>query len=100
MYGYAVHSFIFQWKCIIGSATNSLTNCMRIKKVTSEMSSFQNAQECDLRFQTCSLAEKQSRPVCGTDNETYTSRCHLLREQCHGSQVAMQHRGRCTGNDS
>lgn len=57
----------------------------------------QNAQECDLRFQTCSLAEKQRRPVCGTDNETYTSRCHLLREQCHGSQVEIKRRGRCTG---
>jgi len=68
-------------------------------QVTGEMSSFQNAHECDLRFQTCSLAEKQRRPVCGTDNQTYASRCQLLREKCRGSQVVVQHRGRCTGNE-
>ena len=81
------------------SSTNCLTNRRRMIKVTGEMSSFQNARECDLRFQTCSLGENRRRPVCGTDNQTYASRCHMSREQCHGSQVVIQHRGRCTGND-
>jgi len=95
----AVNSFFFRWKVIIGSSTHSLINCRRMNKMTVEMSSFQNAHECDIRFETCSSAEKHRRPVCGTDNQTYASRCHLLREHCRGSQVVIQHRGKCTGND-
>ncbi|XP_023712550.1 SPARC-related modular calcium-binding protein 2 isoform X4 [Cryptotermes secundus] len=56
----------------------------------------QNTKNCSARFQTCSSAERQRRPLCGTDNVTYASRCHLMRQQCQGSQVAIQHRGPCT----
>lgn len=64
--------------------------------VHTSSASEQNAHECDIRFETCSSAEKHRRPVCGTDNQTYASRCHLLREHCRGSQVVIQHRGKCT----
>lgn len=35
--------------------------------------------------------------VCGTDNQTYPTRCHLLRAQCAGHKVNLKHRGSCKG---
>lgn len=35
--------------------------------------------------------------VCGTDNQTYPTRCHLLRAQCAGHKVNLKHRGPCKG---
>ncbi|XP_021941557.1 follistatin-related protein 1 [Zootermopsis nevadensis] len=58
----------------------------------------QGMKDCSLRFQTCTSAEEHRRPVCGTDGVTYASRCHMQREQCQGTQVSVQHRGRCKGN--
>ncbi|XP_069692254.1 SPARC-related modular calcium-binding protein 1 isoform X6 [Periplaneta americana] len=55
----------------------------------------QNSDSCSSNFLACVSAEKQRRPVCGTDDVTYASRCHLLQAQCQGSAVAVQHRGRC-----
>lgn len=47
-----------------------------------------NAIECD---------EIKARAVCGTDNQTYTTRCHLIRAQCAGHKVNLKHRGPCKG---
>lgn len=41
--------------------------------------------------------ELKARTVCGTDNQTYTTRCHLLRAQCAGHKVNLKHRGPCKG---
>lgn len=38
------------------------------------------------------------RAVCGTDNQTYATRCHLMRAQCAGHKVNLKHRGACKGN--
>lgn len=35
---------------------------------------------------------KSGRPVCGTNNITYASRCHL---QCESPPVGLKHRGKC-----
>ncbi|XP_031620477.1 SPARC-related modular calcium-binding protein 1 isoform X2 [Contarinia nasturtii] len=39
--------------------------------------------------------ESKARAVCGTDNQTYTTRCHLLRAQCAGHKASLKHRGPC-----
>lgn len=44
--------------------------------------------ECDV---------SKAKAVCGTDNQTYTTRCHLLRAQCAGHKVSLKHRGPCKG---
>ncbi|KAH8402150.1 hypothetical protein KR009_010161 [Drosophila setifemur] len=33
--------------------------------------------------------------VCGTDGQTYHTKCHLLRAQCSGHQVSLKYRGSC-----
>ncbi|XP_043947859.1 SPARC-related modular calcium-binding protein 2 isoform X1 [Drosophila biarmipes] len=33
--------------------------------------------------------------VCGTDGQTYPTRCHLLRAQCGGHQVSLKYSGSC-----
>ncbi|XP_067632355.1 SPARC-related modular calcium-binding protein 2 isoform X2 [Eurosta solidaginis] len=49
--------------------------------------------ECAARGGECD--ETKGRPVCGTDDRTYPSRCHLLRVQCSGHQVSLKYRGPC-----
>ncbi|XP_017482062.1 PREDICTED: uncharacterized protein LOC108371079 isoform X1 [Rhagoletis zephyria] len=49
--------------------------------------------ECAARGGECD--ETRGRPVCGTDEQTYPSRCHLLRVQCSGHQVSLKYRGPC-----
>uniref|UniRef100_A0A8C4WPH5 Agrin n=1 Tax=Eptatretus burgeri TaxID=7764 RepID=A0A8C4WPH5_EPTBU len=39
-------------------------------------------------------------PVCGSDNMTYKSHCHLLVSACSGVDVTMVHVGSCTDNVS
>lgn len=41
--------------------------------------------------------ESKARAVCGTDNQTYPTRCHLIRAQCAGNKVSLKHRGPCKG---
>lgn len=54
--------------------------------------------ECAARGGECD--ESKGRPVCGTDNQTYPTRCHLIRAQCSGHQVSLKHRGSCKGKFS
>ncbi|XP_026474215.1 SPARC-related modular calcium-binding protein 1-like [Ctenocephalides felis] len=35
------------------------------------------------------------RAVCGSDNHTYKSKCHLERQQCLGFAVTLKHNGQC-----
>uniref|UniRef100_A0A1B0CF88 Sparc-related modular calcium-binding protein 2 n=1 Tax=Lutzomyia longipalpis TaxID=7200 RepID=A0A1B0CF88_LUTLO len=49
--------------------------------------------ECAAKGGECN--ESRGRPVCGTDNQTYPTRCHLIRAQCSGHQVSLKHRGKC-----
>lgn len=51
--------------------------------------------ECQAKGGECD--ESKSRAVCGTDNQTYPTRCHLLRAQCSGHKVNLKHRGPCKG---
>lgn len=55
--------------------------------------SFQKISECAAKGGECD--ENKGRPVCGTDNQTYPTRCHLIRAQCSGHQVSLKHRGVC-----
>ncbi|KAH8297033.1 hypothetical protein KR044_003868, partial [Drosophila immigrans] len=50
--------------------------------------------ECAAKQGECDDGEG---PVCGTDDQTYPTRCHLLRVQCSGHQVSLKHRGNCKG---
>lgn len=52
--------------------------------------------ECAAKLGECD--ESKGRPVCGTDDQTYPTRCHLLRVQCSGHQVSIKYRGPCKGN--
>ncbi|XP_059225045.1 SPARC-related modular calcium-binding protein 2 isoform X2 [Stomoxys calcitrans] len=49
--------------------------------------------ECAAKLGECD--ESKGRPVCGTDDQTYPTRCHLLRVQCSGHQVSLKYRGAC-----
>ncbi|XP_055374150.1 SPARC-related modular calcium-binding protein 1 [Condylostylus longicornis] len=49
--------------------------------------------ECAAKGGECD--EQKHRPVCGTDNRTYPSRCHLIRTQCQGNPVKLKHAGAC-----
>ena len=51
--------------------------------------------ECAAKVGECD--ESKGRPVCGTDEQTYPTRCHLLRVQCSGHQVSIRYRGPCKG---
>lgn len=51
--------------------------------------------ECQAKGGECD--ETKSRSVCGTDNQTYPTRCHLIRAQCSGHKVNLKHRGPCKG---
>lgn len=53
----------------------------------------QKISECAAKGGECD--ENKGRPVCGTDNQTYPTRCHLIRAQCSGHQVSLRHRGAC-----
>uniref|UniRef100_A0A182QCI0 SPARC-related modular calcium-binding protein 2 n=1 Tax=Anopheles farauti TaxID=69004 RepID=A0A182QCI0_9DIPT len=55
--------------------------------------SFFQISECAAKGGECD--ETKGRPVCGSDNKTYPTRCHLIRAQCSGHQVAFKHRGSC-----
>lgn len=56
----------------------------------------QKISECAAKGGECD--ENKGRPVCGTDGQTYPTRCHLIRAQCSGHQVSLKHRGTCKGN--
>ncbi|XP_049542328.1 SPARC-related modular calcium-binding protein 2 isoform X3 [Anopheles darlingi] len=49
--------------------------------------------ECAAKGGECD--ESKGRPVCGSDNKTYPTRCHLIRAQCSGHHVSFKHRGSC-----
>lgn len=56
----------------------------------------QKISECAAKGGECD--ENKGRPVCGTDGQTYPTRCHLIRAQCSGHQVSLKHRGTCKGD--
>lgn len=56
-------------------------------------SASQQISECAAKGGECD--ESKNRPVCGSDGQTYPSRCHLIRAQCNGYEVTLKHRGRC-----
>ncbi|EDW32203.1 GL11515, partial [Drosophila persimilis] len=49
---------------------------------------------CAAKLGECDESEG---PVCGTDGQTYHTRCHLLRVQCSGHPVSLKYRGSCNG---
>uniref|UniRef100_A0A1B6ENY2 SPARC-related modular calcium-binding protein 2 n=1 Tax=Cuerna arida TaxID=1464854 RepID=A0A1B6ENY2_9HEMI len=52
--------------------------------------------DCAERIAACT--EKARRPVCGTDNQTYPTRCHLLKQHCRQdgpNLVTVKHKGHC-----
>lgn len=53
----------------------------------------QTIAECTAKGGECD--EKKGSPVCGTDNQTYLTRCHLIRAKCGGYQVGLKYRGAC-----
>uniref|UniRef100_A0A1B0F9H8 Uncharacterized protein n=1 Tax=Glossina morsitans morsitans TaxID=37546 RepID=A0A1B0F9H8_GLOMM len=66
--------------------------------ITSGLSATLQRQElsisqCAVKVGECD--ETKGRPVCGTDDQTYPTRCHLLRVQCSGHQVSIRYRGSC-----
>jgi len=38
-------------------------------------------------------------PVCGSDGESYSSDCDLVKAACSDPTITMVHRGRCTNGD-
>lgn len=52
-----------------------------------------SSAECSARPVVCD--DNKNRPVCGTDDKTYNSKCHLQRARCQGYNVTMKYRGDC-----
>ncbi|XP_054276219.1 SPARC-related modular calcium-binding protein 2 isoform X2 [Macrosteles quadrilineatus] len=72
--------------------TTLLGVCVLLQLATSVHSKV----DCASRIAACS--ERARRPVCGTDNKTYPTRCHLLKQHCRDdspNMVAVKHRGQC-----
>lgn len=57
----------------------------------------QSKADCKTRLSKCDAnVSARNKPVCGSDNQTYPSRCALLRVQCHqDNNIEVKHRGRC-----
>ncbi|XP_033251430.1 SPARC-related modular calcium-binding protein 2-like isoform X4 [Drosophila miranda] len=57
--------------------------------------------EQTLKMSACAAklgeCDESEGPVCGTDGQTYHTRCHLLRVQCSGHPVSLKYRGSCNG---
>ncbi|XP_053674254.1 SPARC-related modular calcium-binding protein 2 [Anopheles nili] len=64
-----------------------------LKGETGGLRDYGDISECAAKGGECD--ESKGRPVCGSDNKTYPTRCHLIRAQCSGHQVAFKHRGSC-----
>lgn len=68
----------------------------KFKKIFESQFPLQKISECAAKGGECD--ENKGRPVCGTDGQTYPTRCHLIRAQCSGHQVSLKHRGTCKGS--
>ncbi|SPP73619.1 SPARC-related modular calcium-binding protein 2 isoform X1 [Drosophila guanche] len=59
------------------------------------------SKEQTLKLSACAAklgeCDESEGPVCGTDDQTYHTRCHLLRVQCSGHPVSLKYRGSCNG---
>ncbi|KAH8269608.1 hypothetical protein KR018_010507 [Drosophila ironensis] len=42
-----------------------------------------------------SKCDDNEGPVCGSDGQSYTTRCQLLRAQCRGEEVTLKYHGNC-----
>ncbi|XP_061399740.1 SPARC-related modular calcium-binding protein 2 [Musca vetustissima] len=67
--------------------------CMRFASAGNVKRPDLTISECAAKLGECD--ESKGRPVCGTDDQTYPTRCHLLRVQCSGHQVSLKYRGPC-----
>ncbi|XP_050323697.1 SPARC-related modular calcium-binding protein 1 isoform X1 [Bactrocera neohumeralis] len=85
-----ISSFIVMWLCAAAAAAQlGLAANVPARRERHELT----ISECAARGGECD--ETKGRPVCGTDDQTYPSRCHLLRAQCSGYQVSLKYRGHC-----
>ncbi|XP_018788671.1 PREDICTED: SPARC-related modular calcium-binding protein 2 isoform X2 [Bactrocera latifrons] len=84
-----ISSFIVVWLCAAAAAQLGLAANVPARRERHELT----ISECAARGGECD--ETKGRPVCGTDDQTYPSRCHLLRAQCSGYQVSLKYRGHC-----
>lgn len=73
------------------ASTPSLCSSLCLPQLSPSLS------ECAAKQGECDDSEG---PVCGTDDQTYPTRCHLQRVQCSGHQVSLKHRGNCKGKPS
>lgn len=71
-----------------------MTPCLLSSLCLPQLSPLASLSECAAKQGECDDSEG---PVCGTDDQTYPTRCHLLRVQCSGHQVSLKHRGNCKG---
>ena len=71
------------------SNNNSNSSSFGVRKKNND-----NARASHLCQIDCNKEKK--RPVCGLDNITYPSRCHLHQTICNGNQVRLQYRGECS----
>nr|CAD7570012.1 unnamed protein product [Timema californicum] len=84
-------------------SSNNATVCHRMRVTVAPelpsviMSLCVLQDDCSSRLLLCTSGEKPAnkKAVCGTDNQTYPSKCHLLHVQCQGLPVNIKHRGRC-----
>ncbi|XP_031767511.1 SPARC-related modular calcium-binding protein 2 isoform X2 [Galleria mellonella] len=89
IYNFVIHIFLYSFIHIFIGVVSDLRP------------STQSSELCLTRAAACEASGTNARrTVCGSDGQTYPSRCQLMKAQCAGKPVNVAHRGPCIDGQS